>query len=354
MKKIVILISVVVLVSLIGFQLYKNKKQLVQKATPQKIDKNVSVEVFSVIKQDFKSELNLTGSFVANKEVSVLSETNGKIITLNVKEGDFVTAGKVLAQVDKDIISAQLMTAEAQLEKLQKDLIRMENLIKSNATTDMQYQEVKLGVKSSESNVKILKKQLSNTNIIAPISGVISRKMIENGSVINPGALTFVITDISKVKLNIMMPERFVVKINEGKKVNVKVDAFEDTNINGIISLIPVKSNQSQLFPVEITVDNNNKGKVIRAGMFGRVLISEDNNRNSLTVPRSALIGSLKDPKVFVVENGRAYLRSIKITEGEGDNLEVLSGLKESELVVTNGQINLTNNVKVTVVNKPI
>ena len=86
--------------------------------------------------------------------------------------------------------------------------------------------------------------------------------------------------------------------------------------------------------------------------MFGRVIISEDKDRSSLSIPRTALIGSLKDPKVFVVENNIAYLRSIKISESESDFLEVLSGLKENELVVTNGQINLTNNVKVTVVSR--
>lgn len=351
MKKVIIILSSVIIIALMGYQLFLNKKQLDAKATPQKIIKDVSVEVFKVVNKDFKSELNLTGSFTPNKEVNVLSETNGKIIALNVKEGDVVSAGKVLAQVDKEIISAQLMTAEAQLEKLQKDLSRMENLMKSNATTDVQYQEVKLGVKSAESNVKILKKQLANTSILAPISGVISRKMIENGSVINPGAPTFVITDISKVKLNIMMPENSVVRVAEGKKVDVSIDAFNGEKTNGVISLIPVKANQSQLFPVEITVDNN-KSKKIRAGMFGRVIISEDKDRSSLSIPRTALIGSLKDPKVFVVENNRAYLRSIKISESESDFLEVLSGLKENELVVTNGQINLTNNVKVTVVSR--
>lgn len=349
MKKVIAIAVGILLVSLMGYKLYNNKKYIVAKATPQNIEKNVSVETIKVKRKEFKTEMFLTGTFAANKEVNVLSETNGKIITLTVNDGDFVPVGKVIAQVDKDIISAQLATAEAQLEKLQKDMQRMENLVKSGAITDVQYQEVKLGLKSAESNVKILKKQLSNTTIVAPFSGVISKKMVEQGSVITPGAPVCTITDISKVKLNVMMPEVAVVKVIEGKKVPVTVDAYDNYKLEGVISLIPVKTNASQLYPVEVTVVNPMKNNTIRAGMFGRIVVSDDKERNSLYIPRLALVGSVKDPKVFVVENGKVVLKNLKVIESEGDDLEIISGLSENEEVVMNGQINLSNNTKVTV-----
>jgi len=350
MKKIIIITVTLLIALLIGYKLYNNKKYLDEKATPQKLIINTSVETIKAQKQDFKDKFNYTGTFNASKEVNVLSETNGKVVKLNVREGDFVSAGSVLAQVDKEILNAQLYIAEAQLEKLQKDLQRMENLAKANAATDIQLQDVKLGVKSSEANFRILKKQLSNTSIIAPISGVITKKMIEDGSVLSPGVTTFVITDVANVKLLVMVSEKEIVKIVKNMKVNVSLDAYSNIEFAGNVSLVPVKSNQSQLFPVEITV-NNSKKEMIRAGMFGRVNFTEESSRNSIAIPRLALIGSIKNPQVFVIKDNIAYLKSIVVNESESEILEVISGLKENDEVVTNGQINLTNKAAVTVVN---
>ncbi len=350
MKKIIIITVTLLIALLIGYKLYNNKKYLDEKATPQKLIINTSVETIKAQKQNFKDKFNYTGTFNASKEVNVLSETNGKVVKLNVREGDFVSAGSVLAQVDKEILNAQLYIAEAQLEKLQKDLQRMENLAKANAATDIQLQDVKLGVKSSEANFRILKKQLSNTSIIAPISGVITKKMIEDGSVLSPGVTTFVITDVANVKLLVMVSEKEIVKIVKNMKVNVSLDAYSNIEFAGNVSLVPVKSNQSQLFPVEITV-NNSKKEMIRAGMFGRVNFTEESSRNSIAIPRLALIGSIKNPQVFVIKDNIAYLKSIVVNESESETLEVISGLKENDEVVINGQINLTNKVAVTVVN---
>lgn len=350
MKKIIIISVTLLIAFLIGYQLFNNKKYLDEKATPQKLVINTSVETIKAQKQEFLDKFNYTGTFNAAKEVNVLSETNGKVIKLNVKEGDMVSAGSVLAQVDKEILNAQLYTAEAQLEKLQKDLQRMENLAKANAVTDMQLQEVKLGVKSSEANVRILKKQLSNTSITAPISGVITKKMIEEGSVLNPGVPAFVITDVANVKLLVMVPENEIVKIEKNMKVNVSLDAYANSLFSGNVSLVPVKSNQSQLFPVEITV-NNSKKEMIRVGMFGRVNFTKGVSRNSIAIPRLALIGSIKNPKVYIIKDNVAYLKSIVVNESESDTLEVINGLNENDEIVINGQINLVNKAAVTVVN---
>lgn len=350
MKKVLLVFGLALLAAMAGFQLYKNKKHLDEKQKVVKDTSAIYVKTFDVALRDFDQELNYSGTFEANKELVVLSETSGKVIKTNFEEGDQVSAGKTIAQTDKEILEANKAIAEANIEKLSKDLARTEALVKGKAATDVQLQEIKLAYTNAQSNLIILKKQISNTNIVAPISGTISKKFVETGSILMPGSQVAYITDISKLKLNINVSESDIIKYKEGNKINIQTDVYGDKIFVGTVSLLGVKSNSAKMFPIEISVSNDSKFP-LKAGMYGRTKLSLASKSQVMAIPRIALQGSLKSPQVYVVENNKAVLRNISLGISSGEMLEVTSGLQVGEKIVVSGQINLVNNAQVSINN---
>jgi RND family efflux transporter MFP subunit len=350
MKRIITLLIVVASLVGIGYTLYANKKEVDARAQVKDEQKNIPVNIAAVSLQTLNEDLTLIGTFEPLREVRMLSEVSGKVVKMGIKEGDVVKEGSLVAQTDNELIRAELMAAEAAYNKLKKDVARFENLVKGDAVTEAQLEDVRLGYKQAEARVLATRKQLKNTTITAPISGTVTSRSFEYGSLLMPGAPVASITDISKVKLRILVPEQHIFKLKEGQTIAVKSDVYSSTDFTGTITMVGVKGDAAHNYPVEILVDN--KQQQLRAGMYGRAILNNLVTESTLTIPRSALVGSFKNPQVYVAEGGKAVLRNIKVGASARDLVQVTDGLKEGEQVITAGQINLENNMTILVSNK--
>jgi RND family efflux transporter MFP subunit len=155
----------------------------------------------------------------------------------------------------------------------------------------------------------------------------------------SPNANLGTITDISNVKLVAMIPESDILKFQKGQSIKVSADALPDKEFEGSITQISVKADAAHNYKIEITVPNSSG--LIKAGMYGTIKGKNSQKQNKLLIPRAALVGSVKQPQVFVAESGVAKLRNIVIGNSFGNNLEIVSGLKEGESVIATGQLNL-------------
>lgn len=320
----------------------------------EKISKNVILSEFPVtVEPATIEELNLSleyvGSVFAFSDVNIQSESPGKIVQVKVDVGDYVSKGTLLAKLDDEIKFANLQSAEANLQKARKDYQRFEQLYKEKSINESQLDQAKFFLETAEAQYKIAKKQVEDTKIIAPFNGYIAARNAEIGAVVSANTVLFNLVDISNVRVKIHVPEKDLVKIKEGDKVEVFSDLYPDIKYEGKIQSIGAKGDEVRTFPVEIIVKNERKA--LRAGMFVRVRIPSVIKGKTLLIPRQALIGSVKNPQVYVVENKIAHLRNIKLGNTEaGDKLEVIQGLSDGELVVTNGIINLKDSSKVIIV----
>jgi RND family efflux transporter MFP subunit len=198
------------------------------------------------------------------------------------------------------------------------------------------------------------KRQLEDTKIKTPISGYITSRNLDLGSMVqgSPQAtLVANVVDISrvKVKLNISESDAFLLKA--GDPVGVTSDVLPGVTFNGKISSISAKADEAHTYPVEIIVENQSAHQ-LRAGMFVRVEFKSLKNGDALVISREALIGSIKDPKVYTINNGIVNLRNITVGNESGKWIQVLGGLSEGETIVVNGQNNLVENAKVEILNK--
>jgi len=347
------IVSVVVILVIIIAVLFMNKRKMAA-TTAGGIKDVYYVSVEKVAKKNLSETLSLVGSIYANNDVNIISEAAGKITAVFTKIGDYKQAGSVLFQVDDELRKAAFMSAEANYEKAKKDYERFQTLYQQKSVSDSQLDQAKLGAALAETQYIVAKRQLEDTQIKTPISGYITARNVDLGSMVQGApqpTLVANIVDISKlkVKLNLAESDAFLVKV--GDQVKVTVDVYPGVAFKGRIESISSKGDDAHTYPVEISI-NNESTHPLKAGMFARVEFTSLKDRETIVIPRESLVGSVKEPQVFIVENGIAKLRNITVGDQSGIYVQVLQGLMEGETIVVNGQNNLVNNLKVEIVNK--
>ncbi|MFZ4590070.1 MAG: efflux RND transporter periplasmic adaptor subunit [Ignavibacteria bacterium] len=348
MKKIITVIIVLVVIGGIVGILLMNKANREEKLKKAEIQTTVPVYTAKVTEEKIVDTLSLVGTTAPFNEVIVSAETAGRVIGLYFDVGSNVGRGKMLVKLDDEVKRATLENAEANYEKAKKDFERFELLLETKSITEVQYEAAKLTYKQTEAALKIAQRQLRDSKIICPLSGVVTLKNIELGSYLNTGNPVATIVNIDRLKVKVYVPEIEAFKLKEGDAVELTTEVYPGKVFNGKITTINAKADDAHAYLVEITI-NNNKSYPLRAGLFARVSFKTLESLSAVVVPRTALIGSIKDAKVFVIENNFARLRKIVVGSVFGDRMEVIEGLNVGETVVTNGQVNLRDSVEVTI-----
>jgi len=310
---------------------------------------SIPVTVTAVTKGKISDKHSLVGTITANNDVAIISEAQGKVTAVFAEVGHYKSAGAVLLQLDDELKQATLAAAESNFEKAKKDLKRFEILAKQDAATDQQAEGARFAAKSAEAQFVLARREYRDTKITAPISGVVSARPVDVGTYVQKGMPVANIVDISKLRVKINVTEQDVFRLHVGDTVEVGSDVYPGITFHGTVHTISDKGDEAHTYPVEVMLENS-KNHPLKAGMFARVSFTTLSNSEALSIPRSALVGSMRHPQAFVIENGIAKLRTLVISAESGASLEVLQGLNEGETIVVSGQNNLKDNVSVTIV----
>ncbi|MCO5247519.1 MAG: efflux RND transporter periplasmic adaptor subunit [Chitinophagales bacterium] len=352
MKKILSIVALVAFVIYASFTLVKNKKAI-EKNTKEALNiekyNYIPVKVYKVTDELNTQTIEELGSFQARQELTVTSTANGRLMSLNVREGQYVSKGTLIAQIESSALSSQLATAQAALANAKKDLERVENANKVGATTKMQIEQAQLQIENINSNIAAINEQMKFYRVTAPMSGYVNKMMIEPGSFMMAGTPILEMVDISTVKLVVKVDEKWMPLLKLGQTVNVKTEVYPDKDMTGKISRIGVKADASKKYEIEIDLPNN--ANQLKAGMYARATFSNLDTIDAMYIPRSAIVGSVKDAQVYIV-NADSTVSLIPVTVGDyqGNNIEIKSGLQQDNQVVVMGQINLKDGEKVAVV----
>ena len=334
---------------LIGSVLANNKKKNAEKTAvvAQTATSDVAVRVSPVQKQSIELDFSANGNFAPAQQMNFASENSGRVIKVLVDEGSHVRKGQTLAIIKTEALNIDLETAQAAYQNALRDKQRYENAFETGGVTQQQLDQSKLALENAQARVAQARIRVSDANIKSSINGIVNKRYIEPGAVVNPGTQLFELVDVSRLKLAITVNETQVANLKLGDKVDVKASVFPDKNYIGTVSFIAPKSDASLNFPVEIEIASN-PGNQLKAGMYGTAIFSFGNTAPVVTIPRSAFVGSVSTNQVFVVENGNtAKLRNVIAGRVLGDKVEVLQGLNEGESIITSGQINLADGSKI-------
>ena len=344
-RLIIIGISAVAIVGLTVMKLMSNKTEVEKKIYIHDMEASILVQTTLPAMHTFESSFSFLGTFEPVRQNTIGSDANGKVIKLNVEEGDNVSKGQIIAKVDDEMLQLQLQNAEVSVEGQKNDDSRYTNLVKDNAIAGVQAEKTKLGLRAAEIQKRQIQKQLKSTNITAPFSGVITKKMVDLGSVIGAGSPLFEITDISSLKLTVSVPERDILKFKLNQAVSVSADIYGKRMFDGKVTNVSVQADKSHNFKVQITVKNAQRD--LMAGMYGSATLTNSQSKTAMSIPRKGLVGSSKNPQVYLMKNGKSILTSFNAGTSDGEFIEVIDGISKDDQIIIKGQVNLQNNSNV-------
>ena len=350
MKRIIAIVAVIAIVVFAVLRLQSSHDKINAKNITLTGMGVISVDVSNVKKIMFDQSMGLVGTLKAEKEVDIASEISGKIISVNCKEGDSKSKGSAIALIDDKLKQLALQSAKVTYDKLKKDFSRYENLYKGGTVTEQQLDDQRIALENARIQFEQAEKQLSYTKIIAPMNGIITKKSVEEGAFVNVGTPIASIVDISKLKVELNVSESVIYKLKIGDKVKITTDVYPGIAFDGKIYFVSPKGDAFHNYSVQIEIPNSSKNP-LKSGTFVNVQTESLGKQQALSIPRDALMGSIKDAMVYVVENNIAKSRKIVIGKENNSSLEVLSGLNEGEVVVVSGQVNLTDNKPVKIIN---
>jgi len=351
MKKIIIT-SVITIAALVGifYVLNKNKaKNEAQTAVVAQKNTGVTVRVADAGYEDLNIQYTTNGVFVPQQEVMISAETSGSVVRVLVQEGARVSAGQTLAIIKGDKQNVAVSNAQAVYNNAIAEVARFENAFSSGGVTKQQLDQVKLQLENAKNNLRSAQLNATDVNIKASFSGVVNTRNIEPGSYVNPGQQLFEIVNITTLKLKVNVDEKTIGTIKNGQKVLVESAAIPGQQWTGTVSFIAPKADASLNFPVELEIRNNGSND-LKAGMYGTAIFGNEQLSNALVVPRTAFVGNVSSNQIFVAQDGKAILKEVVAGRNFGNFVEIISGIETGTTVITTGQINLTNETPIKII----
>lgn len=333
------------------------------------------VEVVQAVKGDITSTATISGKLKALHEINVVPKIPGKVKNVLARVGDSVEKGDILFTLDDSDVLAQLKQAEASLslaeanyrqnreriENARRDLERGEKLYQQGAislqmleqlraaASDAALEVLEAQVEQARAGYEAALNQYRNTRVTSPINGTVAYIDVDVGEMASSAMPAAVIVDMSRMILQGSIGEDLVNSILPGHKVDVRIRAAGNGTFQGTVkSVSPAAHQRTGLYQVEIEIDNPEG--IIKPGMFAEAELVKSISRNTIVIPREAIVTTNGDKFVYLVVQDKAVLR--KVTTGiEGkENIEILSGVREGDRVIVKGQTFLRDGEPVQVV----
>ncbi|WPQ61415.1 efflux RND transporter periplasmic adaptor subunit [Chitinophaga sancti] len=351
-KRIITIVVAVVVVGIIFLTLTKNKKKLDEDKKPEDRSKiAVNVLTDTVRKQPLSNTLQLPATLIAKDEGTITAETSGRIDVLHIELGTYVNKGQVVGHIDMTENKIKLSATELSISKLEQDYERNKVLLQGNATNANAVSDARYDLDSKKLDADQLRATISKANIISPVSGTIIEKKVLAGEYVTTGGSIASVFNTMILKARIYVPESRIMAIKPGQKAVITTESLPGKVFHGTVAFISPKGDDNHNFTVELVVDNTN-GHLLKAGLYVKATLMENEIVNALQIPKVALVEGVKNPYVYTIVNNRAVAVKIMVGRENNDMIEVLSGLSEGQVVITSGLINVVSGNNVHAINK--
>ena len=364
-----------------------------------------AIEVMTLSNTSIASEYTYSGKVAPNQEANVLSTVGGKVSQANYDIGQNVSKGAVMFRMDTadvenqiNVLRASLTAVEAGITSAKTNLelvngatINLDNvttnyennkvLFEAGILSETEMNQIQLSYDSAEvaynqaeqnydlvanqmpaenqrkaedaynsavaqkasieAQIKSAQKTISDATVTAPISGVITTKNIVSGTVLSQASPAYVITDMSKVKIDVAVTQQVINTLSVGQQVDVVLSAISQEPFKATITTINPVANVQGTYDVQVEL--NNSDGVLKVGMLAEVSFTKESAENTIVLPRSCVIEKDNEIYVYIEENGKA--KKVLVTTGidTGENIQITSGLEEGMNVVTRGQTYLND-----------
>ncbi len=292
-----------------------------------------------------------TAVLEADRQATVTTKTSGIILDILVEEGDEVKAGDVLLVLESDEQQLSLNAAMANYEKSLNNLTRAESLLKKGLSNKEQVDNLRFETKSLKAQMEQAKMNLSFTQVEAPFDGMVVKRHVKIGNLIQNATAVFDVVDFDSLQAKISVPEHHWLLMQKGLPVRFQFDAIKNKTIEGEIERIaPVVDINTGTFQVTVTVDNLDHS--LHPGLFAKAEIIYDQRTDVVVVDKNAIIREDEIAYIYeLVGNDKVKRTEVSLGYEMKDVIELTDGLSVGQKVITTGKGNLSPDSIVNVVN---
>lgn len=297
----------------------------------------VTVSVARAQVQPVRRVLKFVGTLYGESEVTLSSQVEGQIKTVQVDLGDQIQAGQVLVEIDDEQMRARLREVEAQLAKARADEKRGRELAAGRIISPVEYESMKTLSAVAEAQRDTLNVSIDRARVRSPLTGSVAQRIVSAGEYVRTGTPLLKLIADQPLKLRGEVPERFAQELKVGQSVEISVDAYPDRIFEGTLARIsPSVNRESRSITVEALVDNAEQ--TLKAGFFANAGIVTRPSDRAVLIPQKAISMFAGVTKVFVVQNDVARQTPVRLgTGGEDGLVEVAEGVAADALVVVSG-----------------
>lgn len=306
--------------------------------------KTTDVGTVTLKPSSFTNYVQIQGRIDAQDNVTAYPQSAGTITGIYVKVGQHVNKGQVLAQLDASVLNQNIAQAQTQVE-LNKTLYeRQKNLWDQKIGTEVQFLQAKTTLESSQKQVASLRQQADMYRITSPISGTVDQMDLKLGQVAQPGATGIRIVNADKLKVKADIPESYTGSVSTGNTVKVIFPDANDSLTAKVSFAAKVIDPASRSYAAEVALPQR---KDLRPNMTAVLKIADYSKQNIIVVPVKSIQHSEAGDFVFLDQNNIA--KKVKVTVGTtyGGQSEIRSGLKEGDLLITDGAADVEDGDKV-------
>ncbi len=318
-----------------------------------------SVSTAEAKAERWNASLHAIGTLAPVDGVTLSAEAEGSIVKIHADSGATVKAGDLLIEFDTSVEVAQLAAAEARAELARINIERNKELWEQKAISKSEFDATSAGFKQAGAEVASIKAVIAKKQVRAPFAGRIGIRHVNLGQYVARGAPLLPLQKLNPIYVNFNIPQRQLPALAVGARVTVRIDAFEQTPFEAIISAINSEVDPAtRNIAVQATI--NNEKEQLRVGMFARVEVQLPQSEAIVTVPATAIAYASYGNSVFIVEkmkgpDGAEFLgvrqQFVKLGATRGDLIAIADGVKPGEQVVNAGVFKLRNGIPVQVNN---
>ncbi len=343
MKKKLITIAVVVvalfLLALPKLKLFEKKETTSQASAGGQRGGKLSVEARVIKTEKLDNKLVVTGSIMPNESLELRSEISGKITNIYFQEGKHVNKDELLLNINDVEIEAQLEKQKFNRKLNEDNEFRQRKLLEKDAISQEEYDNALNKLNTTAADIKLLEAQLDKTRIRAPFDGVIGLRHVSEGAYISPNLVITTLYNISPVKVEFAIPGRYSTQVAPGKMIRFTIENDLKVYEGKVYAIEPRIDSDTRTLKIRALADNRS-GSLL-PGQFVKVELILHTLNNAILVPTEAVIPEQSGKKVFILEAGKA--KEVRIETGirTSNSLEVLSGLKSGDTLLTTGILQL-------------
>lgn len=311
---------------------------------------SVKVAVAKVQRTSVPSVITGIGELEAARQVRVGAEVGGRVTKISFESGQRVVAGQMLVQLNDAPEQAERIRRQAQLRNATSVHTRLRSLVTQHAATQEQLDAALAARDTAHGDLRHVEALIAQKAIRAPFSGEIGIRGVHEGQYLEVGAPVASLVDAGTLHINFSLNEQSSPRLQIGQSVEVVVDAYPGRRFQAAVTAIDPLIDRSRLIQVQATMANPDN--LLKAGMYAKIQVARHDTPSVLTIPETAITYTAYGDTAFVVETDDQQMLvvrrvAVQVGERRDGRVEIEKGLRETDQVVTSGQLRLSDGMAV-------